>query len=89
MTNTVMLQGQNGFIITSEIISAMKQLFGEKIKVVEIDDELIDNVLDIKDAKEAEEIYARFVASNSKGTTLDELKKENCLSKLSLPMKQR
>ncbi|MBE9835381.1 hypothetical protein [Campylobacter concisus] len=79
MTNTVMLQGQNGFIITSEIISAMKQLFGEKIKVVEIDDELIDNVLDIKDAKEAEEIYARFVASNSKGTTLDELKKENCL----------
>ncbi|WXG21183.1 hypothetical protein VBZ67_01660 [Campylobacter concisus] len=57
MTNTVMLQGQNGFIITSEIISAMKQLFGEKIKVVEIDDELIDNVLDIKDAKEAEEIY--------------------------------
>jgi hypothetical protein len=74
-----MLQGQNGFIITSEIISAMKQLFGEKIKVVEIDDELIDNVLDIKDAKEAEEIYARFVASNSKGTTLDELKKENCL----------
>ncbi|MDU2008866.1 MAG: hypothetical protein E6738_04390 [Campylobacter concisus] len=79
MTNTVMLQGQNGFIITSEIISAMKQLFGEKIKVVEIDDELIDNVLDIKDAKEAEEIYARFVASNSKGTTLDELKKENGL----------
>ena len=79
MTNTVMLQGQNGFIITSEIISAMKQLFGEKIKVVEIDDELIDNVLDIKDAKEAEEIYARFVASNSKGTTLDELKTENCL----------
>jgi len=79
VTNTVMLQGQNGFIITSEIISAMKQLFGEKIKVVEIDDELIDNVLDIKDAKEAEEIYARFVASNSKGTTLDELKKENCL----------
>ena len=79
MTNTVMLQGQNGFIITSEIISAMKQLFGEKIKVVEIDDELIDNVLDIKDAKEAEEIYARFVASNSKGTTLNELKKENCL----------
>lgn len=79
MTNTVMLQGQNGFIITSEIISAMKQLFGEKIKVVEIDDELIDNVLDIKDAKEAEEIYARFVASDSKGTTLDELKKENCL----------
>lgn len=74
-----MLQGQNGFIITSEIISAMKQLFGEKIKVVEIDDELIDNVLDIKDAKEAEEIYARFIASNSKGTTLDELKKENCL----------
>ena len=74
-----MLQGQNGFIITSEIISAMKQLFGEKSKVVEIDDELIDNVLDIKDAKEAEEIYARFVASNSKGTTLDELKKENCL----------
>ena len=74
-----MLQGQNGFIITSEIISAMKQLFGEKIKVVEIDDELIDNVLDIKEAKEAEEIYARFVASNSKGTTLDELKKENCL----------
>ncbi len=74
-----MLQGQNGFIITSEIISAMKQLFGEKIKVIEIDDELIDNVLDIKDAKEAEEIYARFVASNSKGTTLDELKKENCL----------
>ena len=74
-----MLQGQNGFIITSEIISAMKQLFGEKIKVVEIDDELIDNVLDIKDAKEAEEIYARFVASNSKGTTLDEIKKENCL----------
>ena len=74
-----MLQGQNGFIITSEIISAMKQLFGEKIKVVEIDDELIDNVLDIKDAKEAEESYARFVASNSKGTTLDELKKENCL----------
>ena len=74
-----MLQGQNGFIITSEIISAMKQLFGEKIKVVEIDDELIDSVLDIKDAKEAEEIYARFVASNSKGTTLDELKKENCL----------
>ena len=57
----------------------MKQLFGEKIKVVEIEDELIDNVLDIKDAKEAEEIYARFVASNSKGTTLDELKKENCL----------
>ena len=57
----------------------MKQLFGEKIKVVEIDDELIDNVLDIKDAKEAEEIYARFVARNSKGTTLDELKKENCL----------
>ena len=57
----------------------MKQLFGEKIKVVEIDDKLIDNVLDIKDAKEAEEIYARFVASNSKGTTLDELKKENCL----------
>ena len=79
MTNTVMLQGQNGFIITSEIISAMKQLFGEKIKVVEIDDELINNVLDIKDAKEAEEIYARFVASNSKGTTLDELKKENGL----------
>ena len=79
MTNTVMLQGQNGFIITSEIISAMKQLFGEKIKVVEIDDKLIDNVLDIKDAKEAEEIYARFVASNSKGTTLDELKKENGL----------
>ena len=79
MTNTVMLQGQNGFIITSEIISAMKQLFGEKIKVVEIDDDLIDNVLDIKDAKEAEEIYARFVASNSKGTTLDELKKENGL----------
>ena len=79
MTNTVMLQGQNGFIITSEIISAMKQLFVEKIKVVEIDDELVDNVLDIKDAKEAEEIYARFVASNSKGTTLDELKKENCL----------
>ena len=79
MTNTVMLQGQNGFIITSEIISAMKQLFGEKIKVVEIDDELIDNVLDIKDAKEAEEIYVRFVASNSKGTTLDELKKENGL----------
>ena len=79
MTNTVMLQGQNGFIITSEIISAMKQLFGEKIKVVEIDDELIDNVLDIKDAKEAEEIYARFVASNNKGTTLDELKKENGL----------
>lgn len=74
-----MLQGQNGFIITSEIISAMKQLFGEKIKVVEIDDELIDNVLDIKDAKEAEEIYARFVASKSKGTTLDELKKENGL----------
>ena len=74
-----MLQGQNGFIITSEIISAMKQLFGEKIKVIEIDDELIDNVLDIKDAKEAEEIYARFVASNSKGTTLDELKKENGL----------
>ncbi len=74
-----MLQGQNGFIITSEIISAMKQLFGEKIKVIEIDDELIDNVLDIKDAKEAEEIYARFVASNSKGATLDELKKENCL----------
>ena len=74
-----MLQGQNGFIITSEIISAMKQLFGEKIKVIEIDDELINNVLDIKDAKEAEEIYARFVASNSKGTTLDELKKENCL----------
>ena len=74
-----MLQGQNGFIITSEIISAMKQLFGEKIKVVEIDDELIDNVLDIKDAKEAEEIYARFIVSNSKGTTLDELKKENCL----------
>ena len=74
-----MLQGQNGFIITSEIISAMKQLFGEKIKVIEIDDELIDNVLDIKDAKEAKEIYARFVASNSKGTTLDELKKENCL----------
>ena len=74
-----MLQGQNGFIITSEIISAMKQLFGEKIKVVEIDDELIDNVLDIKDAKETEEIYARFVASNNKGTTLDELKKENCL----------
>ncbi len=74
-----MLQGQNGFIITSEIISAMKQLFVEKIKVVEIDDELVDNVLDIKDAKEAEEIYARFVASNSKGTTLDELKKENCL----------
>ena len=57
----------------------MKQLFGEKTKVVEKDDELIDNVLDIKDAKEAEEIYARFVANNSKGTTLDELKKENCL----------
>ena len=84
-----MLQGQNGFIITSEIISAMKQLFGEKIKVIEIDDELIDNVLDIKDAKEAEEIYARFVASNSKGTTLDELSPENCSRKLSLPMKQR
>ena len=26
----------------------------QKIKVVEIDDELINNVLDIKDAKEAE-----------------------------------
>lgn len=53
----------------------MKQLFGEKIKVIEIDDDLIDNVLDIKDAKEAEEIYARFAASNCKGTTPDELKK--------------
>lgn len=74
-----MLQGQNGFIITSEIISAMKQLFGEKIKIVEIDDELIDNILDIKDIKEAEEIYANFVASNSKGTTLAQLKKENDL----------
>ena len=70
-----MLQGQNGFIITSEIISAMKQLFGEKIKILEIDDEVIDNVLDIKDAKEAEEIYANFEASNSKGTTLAQLKK--------------
>ena len=71
-----MLQGQNGFIITNEIISAMKQLFGEKIKVIEIDDDLIDNVLDIKDAKEAEEIYTRFAANNCKGTTPDELKKK-------------
>ena len=32
MTNAVMLQAKEGFTLTSDIINAMKQLFGEKIK---------------------------------------------------------
>ena len=40
MTNAVMLQAKDGFTLTSDIINAMKQLFGEKINVIELDGEI-------------------------------------------------
>ncbi|MCW1359731.1 hypothetical protein [Campylobacter sp. US33a] len=37
MANAIMLQAQNGFTLTNEMINSLKQLFGEKINVVEPD----------------------------------------------------
>lgn len=42
MTNAVMLQAKDGFTLTSDIINAMKQLFGEKINVIELDSDMIE-----------------------------------------------
>lgn len=42
MTNAVMLQAKDGFTLTSDIINAMKQLFGEKINVIELDGDMIE-----------------------------------------------
>ena len=42
MTNAVMLQAKDGFTLTSDIINAMKQLFGEKINIIELDGDMIE-----------------------------------------------
>ncbi|CAM2853874.1 hypothetical protein [Helicobacter burdigaliensis] len=42
MTNAIMLQSQNGFTLTSEIISSLKELFGDKISVVELNSDMIE-----------------------------------------------
>lgn len=42
MTDTIMLQAKDGFVFTSELINSMKQLFGEKINVVEINNKIFE-----------------------------------------------
>ncbi|WP_169752668.1 hypothetical protein [Campylobacter mucosalis] len=42
MASAVMLQAKDGFILTSEIINSMKQLFGEKINVIELDNDMVE-----------------------------------------------
>lgn len=37
-----MLQTKDGFTLTSDVINAMKQLFGEKINVIELDSDTIE-----------------------------------------------
>jgi len=37
-----MLQTKDGFTLTSDVINAMKQLFGEKINVIELDGDTIE-----------------------------------------------
>lgn len=44
MTNAVMLQAKDGFMLTSDIINTMKQLFGKKIKVIELDGDMIEPI---------------------------------------------
>lgn len=44
MTNAVMLQAKDGFTLTSEIINAMKQLFGERINIIELDNDMIETL---------------------------------------------
>ncbi len=44
MTNAVMLQAKDGFTLTSEIINAMKQLFGEHINIIELDNDMIETL---------------------------------------------
>ena len=39
-----MLQAKDGFTLTSDIINAIKQLFGEKIDVIELDGDMIEAV---------------------------------------------
>lgn len=39
-----MLQAQNGFTLTNEMINSLKQLFGEKINVVELDSDTIETL---------------------------------------------
>lgn len=35
-----MLQAKDGFTLTSNVINAMKQLFGKKINIIELDGEI-------------------------------------------------
>ena len=37
-----MLQTKDGFTLISDVINAMKQLFGEKINVIELDGDMIE-----------------------------------------------
>ncbi len=39
-----MLQAKDGFTLTSEIINAMKQLFGEHINIIELDNDMIETL---------------------------------------------
>ncbi|OUT08672.1 hypothetical protein B9N66_06965 [Campylobacter concisus] len=41
-----MLQTKDGFTLTSDVINAMKQLFGEKINVIELDGDTIEVLSD-------------------------------------------
>ncbi|EEQ62627.1 hypothetical protein HPMG_00084 [Helicobacter pullorum MIT 98-5489] len=42
MTNAIMLQAQNSFTLTDEMMNSLKELFGEKINVVELDNDMIE-----------------------------------------------
>lgn len=42
MTNAIILQAKDGFTISSDIINAMKQLFGEKINIIELDGDMVE-----------------------------------------------
>ncbi|QKF93243.1 hypothetical protein [Campylobacter sp. CCUG 57310] len=42
MTNAIILQAKDGFTLSSDIINAMKQLFGEKINVIELDGDMVE-----------------------------------------------
>lgn len=42
MTNAIILQAKKGFTISSDIINAMKQLFGEKINIIEFDGDMVE-----------------------------------------------
>ena len=63
-----MLQAKNDFTLTSDIINAMKQLFGEKINVIELDGNMIEALSSEISQTDAEKLK-RTVEKTRQGRT--------------------